>query len=216
MGVKMIKRILKKIIFRRKWRKANKDNFTYAKNIFPIDCVEVGKGTYGGINVLNNIPSRKLKIGAYCSIAEEVLFILGADHALDNVSTYPFKYRIIKNADYEAVSKGDIIVDDDVWIGQRTTIMSGVHIRQGAVIAAGAVVTKDVPAYSIVGGIPAKVIRYRFSDDIIHELLKLDLRKLTDDVIKEYEDCFYEKITSLNVENIVAKLNTTQLEENKK
>ena len=75
------------------------------------------------------------------------------------------------------LTNGDIVVGDDVWVGQRAIIMSGVNIGQGAVIGAGAIVTKNVPPYAIVGGIPAKVIRYRFSEELIQELLKIDYSK---------------------------------------
>lgn len=84
---------------------------------------------------------------------------------MSGVSTYPFKRKLFHGGE-EAVSKGDIIVGDDVWVGYGATILSGVHIGQGAVIAAGAVVNKDVPPYAIVGGIPAKVIKYRFSESV--------------------------------------------------
>lgn len=94
----------------------------------------------------------------------------------------------------DAFSKGDIIVDDDVWIGYGATIMSGVHIGQGAVVAAGAVVTKDVPPYAIVGGVPAKVIKYRFEPEMIEELLKVDYSKLTKEDIEKHIDDLYKKL----------------------
>ena len=74
----------------------------------------------------------------------------------------------------EALSKGDIIVEDDVWIGQGATIMSGVHIGQGAVIGAGSIVNKDIEAYSVVAGVPAKLIKMRFPPNIITKLLEID------------------------------------------
>jgi virginiamycin A acetyltransferase len=86
--------------------------------------------------------------------------MLGHDHTMLNISTYQFKAKIVKPGSLEAISKGDNTVDNDVWIGFRSTIMSGVHIGQGAVVAAGAVVTKDVPPYAIVGVVPARVIKY--------------------------------------------------------
>jgi serine acetyltransferase len=97
----------------------------------------------------------------------------------------------------EAFSKGNIVIDDDVWIGYGVTILSGVHIGQGAVVAAGAVVTKDVPPYAIVGGVPAKIIKYRFSPEIIEELMKIDYSKLEEDDIKNHIDDLYSEIKTV-------------------
>ena len=101
----------------------------------------------------------------------------------------------------EAISKGDITIDD-VWIGFRATILSGVHIGQGAVVAAGAVVTKDVPPYAIIGGVPAKIIKYRFSPEVIEQLLKLDYSKLTDDMIWERIDDLYNSLDGKSPEGV--------------
>ena len=110
-----------------------------------------------------------------------------------SISSYP--YRVwITNEKQEGVSKGNIIVDDDVWIGFRSTILSGVHIGQGAIVAAGSVVTKDVPPYAIVGGVPAKVIKYRFSPEMIEELLKVDYSKLTKEMIEEHIEDLYAEL----------------------
>lgn len=192
--------------FRKKWKTQNKHNYTYAKNKFLIQNVSVGKETYGGINVLNDLPNRTLTIGSYCSIAEEVIFLLGVEHRTDCFSTYPFRYRILKNASYEALSKGDIVIKDDVWIGHRAIILSGVTVGQGAVIAAGAVVTKDVPPYAIVGGVPAKVIKYRFENEIIEKLLKADFSKLTKNKIESLENEFYQTLNQTSVDVILRKL----------
>ena len=122
--------------------------------------------------------------------------MLAGDHNLDMVSSYPFKVFIRKDADESGPQKGNIEIGDDVWIGLRATICAGVKIGQGAVIAAGAVVTKDVPPYAIVGGVPAKVIKYRFSEDIIEELVKLDYSKLSKDVVMKNMDELYQKVES--------------------
>lgn len=181
---------LNKQIFKRKWRKMNPKNFTNAEDLFDPSCVSVGDYTYGGLRVLTYNQNSKLKIGRFCSIAQEVMFVLSADHYTDHISSYPYKVWIMKE-EQEGVSKGDITVDDDVWIGFRSTILSGVHIGQGAVIAAGSVVTKDVPPYAIVGGVPAKVIKYRFKSEIINELMKVDYSKVTENLIKEHMDHMY-------------------------
>ncbi len=103
--------------------------------------------------------------------------------------------KLLQSVDFEAKTKGDIIVDDDVWIGYGATILSGVHIGQGAVVAAGAVVSKDVPPYAIVGGVPAKVIKYRFNQEMIHELLNVDYSKLTKKMVEEHVGDLYKPLT---------------------
>lgn len=121
----------------------------------------------------------KLIIGKFCAIAEGVTFIMnGANHRMDGLTTYPFN---IFGGGWEKVTpqieqlpfKGDTVIGNDVWIGQNVTIMPGVKVGDGAVIAANATVTKNVEPYSIVGGNPAKLIKKRFSDEMIELLLKL-------------------------------------------
>jgi serine acetyltransferase len=103
---------------------------------------------------------------------------------------------MILTGELEAVSKGDIVVGDDVWIGYGATILSGVHIGQGAVVAAGALVAKDVPPYAIVGGVPAKVIKYRFEPALIERLLEIDYSQLDDATIREHADDLYNGLKS--------------------
>ena len=117
--------------------------------------------------------------------------------ALIGLSTYGICSAYDRNKN-EAVSKGDIILDDDVWIGYRAIILSGVHIGQGAIIAAGAVVTKDVPPYAIVAGVPARIVKYRFSEDIIKDLEKIDFSLMTKDIIEKHIDELYTKVTTVN------------------
>ena len=184
----MIKNYLKKIINMKRWRKLNRHNFTTYKQIYgDMNKIHVGKYTYGEIYVSSPNTSNELFIGDFCSIAGNVKFLLGADHPLDRISSYPFKANVLRNG-IDAISKGNIIVDSDVWLGNDCIILSGVHIGQGAVVAAGAVVTADVPPYAIVGGVPAKVIKYRFSNDIIQELLKVDYSQLEKEDIEKNID----------------------------
>lgn len=100
----------------------------------------------------------------------------------------------------ETQAKGNIIVNDDVWIGDSALVLSGVEIGQGAVIAAGAVVTEDVPPYAVVGGVPARVIKYRFTDDVIKELVKIDYAKVDRKFIELHEDIWYRKV--MNPESV--------------
>jgi virginiamycin A acetyltransferase len=131
----------------------------------------------------------KLIIGKFCMIASDVKFIMnGANHLVNAVSTYPFAIfgedwaGAMNNKTYP--HKGDIIIGNDVWIGYNATIMAGVRIGDGAIIATNATLTKDVPPYTIVGGNPAKEIKKRFSDEEISTLLELkwwdwELEKIT-------------------------------------
>ncbi len=177
-------------VFRLQWRRRNKHNFTVAKNMFPMNSVEIGNSSYGGINVLDFGGDYKLNIGSFCSIAPNVTFVLQADHTMDYFSTYPFKVKLLGERS-EAISKGNITVKDDVWIGCGVIVLSGVTIGQGAVIAAGAVVTHDVSPYAIVAGNPAKVIRYRFSDEVIAEMLDFDYSNLSNLICKENSELLY-------------------------
>lgn len=179
---------------KRNWRKKNSVNDTHAMNQFNFDNVSVGRYSYGGLNVVDFCDSHKLIIGDYVSIAQNVTFLLNGEHYVNHISSFPFKVKVM-GEQAEAFSKGDIIVDDDVWIGYGATIMSGVHIGQGAVIAAGAVVTKDVPPYAIVGGVSAKVIKYRFSPEIIEKLMNIDYSKLDKAIVEKNMDKLYEPMT---------------------
>ncbi len=176
--------ILKLYAFKRKWRKHNHHNGTFPANIFDMNLVTVGKMTYGEIYVSSFSRNYYLRIGNYCSIGPEVLFLLSSDHRMDLPSTFPFSVKCF-GENNEAISKGNIVIEDDVWIGARAIILSGIHIGQGAVIAAGAIVTHDVPPYAIVGGNPAKIIKNRFDDSIINELMKIDYSLLDNEMIKK-------------------------------
>ena len=139
-------------------------------------------------------------IGKYCSIATNCTFVL-SHHLTNRVSTssvYNKKSRNLFNRDVgnpSCYSKGDILIKNDVWIGANVNILDGLTIGNGAVIESGSVVTKSVPAYAIVGGNPATIIKYRFSDDIVKELEELDFWSLSDKEIDEF-DIFSEDINT--------------------
>mgnify|MGYP004552200659 CR=1 FL=1 len=133
-------------------------------------------------NVLYHYPVNgdKLKIGKFCSIACGAKFLFAsANHALSSLSTYPFPIFFEEwGLDPQNIRsawdhKGDIVVGNDVWIGYEAIILAGVTIGDGAIIAARAVVTKDVPPYTIVGGVPARPIRRRFDEKTVEKLLEL-------------------------------------------
>ena len=213
--LRKIKRILVLAFNIQKWRQKNMHNHTSLGMICDIDCVKVGKETYGVLNVHNfaHKPSETvgLEIGHYCSIADDVHFLLAGEHELNKISTFPIK-RFMPGVQLLADnnSKGKIIVEDDVWIGYGATILSGVTIGKGAVIAAGSVVTKDIPAYAIAGGIPAKTLRYRFNQDLVDLVNKLDYSKLDYSFISDYEQLFTANVTEENagaILQMIQKLN---------
>ena len=136
--------------------------------------------------------ARGTQIGSFCSIAHGVSIGL-MNHPTHFVSTHPFLYYrsrgfLNKNKNIEVKKT---IIDDDVWIGINAVIMPGVHVGQGAIIGAGAVVTKDVQPYSIVGGVPAKPISKRFDKETIEKLINIRWGKWTDNKIKENIELFY-------------------------
>lgn len=202
-----IKHQIDKFRIRRRWRAANSHNNTTIKDVFTCDFsqIKVGKGTYGDLWLKNVSRDRKLVIGNYCSIGNEVEFYVCIDHPTNLISTYPFKSLILGNPD-DTISKGDIIIDDDVWIGGHSVILSGVHIGQGAVIGAGSVITRDVPPYAVVAGSPAKVMKYRFEPEVIDKLLTIDYSRLDEAVIKENLNSLYTKVDRTNVDELIRDL----------
>jgi acetyltransferase-like isoleucine patch superfamily enzyme len=194
---------LKLYVFQHKWKKTNRHNETQALNIFDREKVHVGKKTYGGLRVMTFCNTcSKLIIGNYCSIAGGVFFLLDSGHPIHNISTYPFKVKCF-GYEAEAICKGNIIVGDDVWIGVNSIINSGIKIGQGAIIASGSVVTKDVEPYAIVGGNPAKFIKYRFDEKIRQRLQEIDICQLYDSFTFEDIDYIY---TELTIEHLEKKL----------
>ncbi|MFA4995831.1 MAG: CatB-related O-acetyltransferase [Patescibacteria group bacterium] len=152
--------------------KFGKNNTLYDYSL--LSKVELGDFTY----VSSNTNMANTKVGKFCSIAQNVQCGLGMHPASVYVSTHPIFYSTKKQCglsfaenDHFEESKL-IIIGNDVWIGANSIVLDGVTIGDGAIIGAGAVVTKDVPPYAIMGGVPAKLIRYRFSNKDIEFLLK--------------------------------------------
>ena len=178
----------------------NYDRLCFLKNVVKNPNIIVGDYTYyDDFENIENFEKNvkyhfdfigdKLIIGKFCMIASDVKFIMnGANHLTDSLTAYPFAIfgngweNAMDNRSYP--KKGDINVGNDVWIGYNATIMAGVTIGDGAIIATNSTVIKDVEPYSIVGGNPAKVIKKRFSDEMILKLLELkwwiwDIERIT-------------------------------------
>ena len=186
---------LRLLLFRKSWRARNPHNATEAASLFRPELVSIGRSTYGDLHVVSFHARSQLRIGSFCSIGQEAAFLLDADHRTDCISTYPFRTALLKTLRQEAVSRGDIRVDDDVWIGFRALILSGVHIGQGAVIAAGAVVTRDVPPYAVAAGVPARIVRYRFPETLRKELSRVDFSRVTEQLIRSHVKELYQPLT---------------------
>lgn len=139
------------------------DDYTYINSAYIYDCVRIGK---------------------YCSIAHNVCIAPG-EHFLDRLSTYPIKIRVLGQGwDNVFPEKKTTVIGNDVWIGNNATILSGVRIGDGAVV------TKDVPSYAIVGGVPAKVLKYRFSFEVIKKIEKLMWWDRDTAWLKEHQNIF--------------------------
>lgn len=133
---------------------------------------DIGEHSYGSPEILEWGEGSRLVIGKYCSIASGVLILLGGEHRADWATTYPFPtaWDVARQYSGHPQSKGDVSIGNDVWIGARTIILSGITIGDGACIGAGSVVTSDVPAYTIAAGNPCHRLRDRFPKDLVARL----------------------------------------------
>lgn len=190
-----------KIILSKKGIKAhllsycNKDTILEGNNVLGkgvhLNSCTIGKYTY-----IVNGSITKTKIGRYCSIGQNVIIGgLGA-HPTEWISTHPIFFSTKKQAGKTFVDKDYFVeqkavrVGNDVWIGANALVLDGVSINDGAIVAAGAVVTKDVPSYAIVGGVPAKIIRYRFSKEIREKLIEIQWWNMEEKEIIKFKNLF--------------------------
>jgi virginiamycin A acetyltransferase len=166
-------------------------NTCYLKNVVKDPTIQIGDFSFYNApdhpedfehtNVLYHYPINqdRLIVGKFCSIACGAKFIFnGANHTLHSFSTYPFpifpgQWDPNFKADQAWDQKGDILIGNDVWIGFEAVILAGVTVGDGSIIGTRALVTHDVPPYSIVGGVPAKVIRRRFDDATVEKLMQI-------------------------------------------
>ena len=193
---------------------ANYDRLCFLKNVIQNPNIIVGDYTYyddfeNVDNFEKNVKYHfdfigdKLIIGKFCMIASDVTFIMnGANHLTDSITSYPFAIfghdwsNSMEGRTYP--TKGDTIIGNDVWIGYNSTIMPGIKIGDGAIIAANSTITKDVEPYTIVGGNPAKEIKKRFTENEIIKLLEIkwwnwNIEKITQNV---------KNLTVKNIDNL--------------
>lgn len=195
--LRSITRLYLKNAFAKAWRDKNPHNLTeVGDREFPLNAVSVGNNSYGMLHIqsLFEQEGEKLIIGHYVSVAPGVQFLLGVNHQTKTLTTFPLYSRLIEPSNKDALNNGPIVIEDEVWIGTDAIIMSGVTIGKGAMIAAGAVVTKNVPHYAVVGGVPAKLIRYKYSEEIIKILEPIYLNNLNKTFIINNIDIFYKEI----------------------
>lgn len=163
----------------------------YGPQITITGNVEIGRYTsLNGPNFDIFCSLNKVKIGSFCSIARNVS-IQEHSHHTDRISTYYINKNVLgENIEKDITSKGDIVIENDVWIGAHCVVLSGAHISTGAIVAANSVVTGFVPPYAIVGGSPAKVIKYRFNQDTINTLLKSAWWEWSVEKIRAHKELF--------------------------
>lgn len=189
--------------YEKEFRKLNPNSLLLPQERIPLNLIKCGKYSYGNPNILSfGAENEKIEIGNYVSIAKNVTFLLSGNHEIHTFTTYPFKKNNFATNIPECWGKGKIKICDDVWIGYGATVLSGVTIGQGAVVAAGSVVVKDVEPYSVIGGNPAKVIKYRYSKEIIEEMKKIDFSKIEPDDLKDIQELIYKKLDVDTLEEI--------------
>ncbi|WP_379968529.1 CatB-related O-acetyltransferase [Epilithonimonas sp. UC225_85] len=158
---------------------------------------EKGTGTYDNGAKVWRWSDEKLIIGKYCSIANNVNFIMDDGfHGLSPVTSYPFINNLTTDSELlkikeSLVQKKGIEIKNDVWIGMNAVVLPGVEIGNGAVVAAGSVVTKDVPAYAVAAGVPAKIIKMKYSDEVIKKLLDIAWWNWSEEEITKNKKDFY-------------------------
>ena len=198
-----MKRLIKILYLKLKWREAFVSlssnvslDSRLSRGVKILDGARLGSVVVGPYTyICENTIIERTTIGGFCSIARDVLIGL-ASHPTDYVSTYPGFYSadVASSHFFGSTSKFDdkipVEIGHDVWIGARAVIIGGVKIGTGAIIATGAVVTKDVPPYAIVGGVPARILRYRFEPKLCEALLASKWWELNDETLSSFAPLF--------------------------
>lgn len=173
---------LYEIYLKKTWRDYLNDKYAriyFSKKPGELSIKSIGKRTYSAnaINVHHVTKNAEIYIGSYVSIGLDLKLITSGGHSPKNFTTFPFFSD-------EVFETGNVTIGNDVWIGDNVTIFGGVNISDGAVIGAGSIVTKSVEPYSIYAGVPAKRIKYRFSEEIRNKLMGLPWWNLSDKYIQ--------------------------------
>lgn len=155
-----------------------------------------GKKTYGYPVVSCFDEVSRLSVGNYTSIASNVSVLLGSNHKRGLITTYPRALFSKKTSHATSNEPGDVVIGSDVWIGYGVTIIGPAVIGDGAIIGAGALVIKDVPPYAVVGGVPAQILKYRFNENEIENLLSLAWWNKDEDYLEGVENEIYSKDVS--------------------
>ena len=189
-------------LFFLKWRRRNKHNTTVAMNVFHAENVQVGKCTYGPVDVQYDNGSGKLTIGNYCSIAKNVKFFLGGGHNYLKISTFPFYSKVYGgNGGHSRNERIDIVVEDDVWIGYDCIVLAGSKIGKGSVIGARSIVRGTIPPYSVY--VHNKVIKQRFPNEIIERIKDIDFGKVRHERGDDYQKYCNTEITVDNIDAVM-------------
>jgi acetyltransferase-like isoleucine patch superfamily enzyme len=176
--------------------------FTTWRPLLPPGLV-LGRHTYGPVDFHQTFPmyteGARTVVGAFCSISPECRILGGGEHVIDRASTFPLNARLFDPAGrtgLDSTDTGPTVIGNDVYIGVGAIVLSGISIGDGAVVGAGAVVSKPIPPYAVVVGNPARIVRYRFDEGIRARLLALQWWDWDDNKIRESLPWFMADIES--------------------
>jgi acetyltransferase-like isoleucine patch superfamily enzyme len=164
-----------------------------------------GEKSYGIPSVVSYDKKSTLSVGGYVSIASETSILLGANHKKGLITTFPMDRMIEGKTTEDANEEGNVSIGNDVWIGYGATIIGDVSIGDGAIIGAHALVVDDVPPYAVVGGVPAKVIKYRFNEEQIKKLLEIQWWNWPKEKMEQEKKYLYTKNIDLFIDRYYGK-----------